>query len=166
MPNKPNLPAAEPCTDPRHTGSVRDQLGCTGPDPAALGLTAAEDDRPSGQLTAPDPTAAPAEEQPAGPTWQDRADHAIELYARTAVERDDARTEVARLRARVTELEAQQITPDQLTGPIRDVLTAYLDEVEPGDEEAEDMAYAVTRAIRQAMKATAVDVDPAAEAGR
>ncbi|WP_326698020.1 hypothetical protein OG909_12120 [Streptomyces sp. NBC_01754] len=27
--------AEEPCTDPRHTGPIRDQLGCNGPDPAA-----------------------------------------------------------------------------------------------------------------------------------
>ncbi|AGK80421.1 hypothetical protein SFUL_5533 [Streptomyces microflavus DSM 40593] len=29
------LPAAEPCTDPRHTGPIRAQLGCTEPAPAA-----------------------------------------------------------------------------------------------------------------------------------
>ncbi|MFE5912060.1 hypothetical protein ACFQ6B_23665 [Streptomyces wedmorensis] len=45
-------------------------------------------------------------EQPTGPTWEARADHAIRLYATTAIERDDARAEAARLRARVTELEA------------------------------------------------------------
>ncbi|WP_326678532.1 zinc finger domain-containing protein [Streptomyces sp. NBC_01237] len=28
-------PTAEACTDPRHTGPIRAQLGCTGPDPAA-----------------------------------------------------------------------------------------------------------------------------------
>ncbi|MEU2120027.1 hypothetical protein ABZ567_31320 [Streptomyces sp. NPDC016459] len=28
-------PTPEPCTDPRHTGRIREQLGCTGPDPAA-----------------------------------------------------------------------------------------------------------------------------------
>lgn len=27
-------PPATPCTDPRHTGAIREQLGCTGPDPA------------------------------------------------------------------------------------------------------------------------------------
>ncbi|NEC29565.1 hypothetical protein G3I20_24005 [Streptomyces sp. SID8111] len=30
-------PAAEQCTDPRHTGRIRAQLGCTGPDPAEPG---------------------------------------------------------------------------------------------------------------------------------
>ncbi|MGW1813304.1 hypothetical protein ACWCQM_06995 [Streptomyces sp. NPDC002125] len=29
-----SLPPAQPCTDPRHTGAIREQLGCTGPDPA------------------------------------------------------------------------------------------------------------------------------------
>ncbi|WP_405195155.1 hypothetical protein [Streptomyces anulatus] len=29
-----DLQAAGPCTDPRHTGPIRAQLGCTGPDPA------------------------------------------------------------------------------------------------------------------------------------
>ncbi|MGW1405045.1 hypothetical protein [Streptomyces sp. NPDC002403] len=51
-------------------------------------------------------TAAPAEEQPAPLSWQARADHAVEMYARTAIERDDARTEAKQLRARVAELEA------------------------------------------------------------
>ncbi|MFC8156327.1 hypothetical protein ACFUO0_20130 [Streptomyces cinereoruber] len=53
-------------------------------------------------------------EQPTGPTWEARADHAIRLYARTAIERDDARAEHARLRARVAELE-QQAAPDAHT---------------------------------------------------
>lgn len=29
-----SLPPAQPCTDPRHTGPIREQLGCSGPDPA------------------------------------------------------------------------------------------------------------------------------------
>ncbi|MFG3140783.1 hypothetical protein ACGFZA_31830 [Streptomyces sp. NPDC048211] len=33
-PSETGLPPALPCTDPRHTGSIREQLGCTGPDPA------------------------------------------------------------------------------------------------------------------------------------
>ncbi|WP_406420876.1 hypothetical protein [Streptomyces sp. NBC_00842] len=28
------LPAEQPCADPRHTGAIREQLGCSGPDPA------------------------------------------------------------------------------------------------------------------------------------
>ncbi|MET7648348.1 hypothetical protein ABZS83_32950 [Streptomyces sp. NPDC005426] len=28
------LPAEQPCTDPRHTGAIRERLGCSGPDPA------------------------------------------------------------------------------------------------------------------------------------
>ncbi|MFB7029643.1 MULTISPECIES: hypothetical protein [unclassified Streptomyces] len=31
-----NIPYTTPCTDPRHTGPIRKQLGCTGPDPATL----------------------------------------------------------------------------------------------------------------------------------
>lgn len=33
-PAAPGLPAQRPCTDPRHTGALRTQLGCAGPDPA------------------------------------------------------------------------------------------------------------------------------------
>ncbi|MFE2021328.1 hypothetical protein ACFW9O_25100 [Streptomyces sp. NPDC059499] len=29
-----SLPPVQPCTDPRHTGAIREQLGCAGPDPA------------------------------------------------------------------------------------------------------------------------------------
>jgi hypothetical protein len=47
----------------------------------------------------------PAEEQPAELSWKGRADHAVEMYARTAIERDDAQAEAAQLRARVAELE-------------------------------------------------------------
>lgn len=32
----------EPCTDPRHTGRIREQLGCVGPDPAATEATDTE----------------------------------------------------------------------------------------------------------------------------
>ncbi|MFF8412879.1 hypothetical protein [Streptomyces omiyaensis] len=44
-------------------------------------------------------------EQPAGLTWEARAEHAVRLYARTAIELEDAQAENRRLRARVTELE-------------------------------------------------------------
>lgn len=33
-PSETGLPPAQPCTDPRHTGPIRERLGCTGPDPA------------------------------------------------------------------------------------------------------------------------------------
>ncbi|MFH8530487.1 hypothetical protein ACH4GE_18955 [Streptomyces tendae] len=71
-----------------------------------------------------------SEEQPTGPTWEARAEHAVRLYARTAIERDDALAEVAKLRAdRPTEpthqgphpehggLETHRGTRDQCTGP-------------------------------------------------
>jgi hypothetical protein len=39
-----HLPPTQPCTDPRHTGPVREQLGCTGPDiETATGATEAAD---------------------------------------------------------------------------------------------------------------------------
>ncbi|MFI6860163.1 hypothetical protein ACIBKZ_09655 [Streptomyces sp. NPDC050421] len=44
-------------------------------------------------------------EQPTGPTWEARAAHAVRLYATTAIEREDALADAARLRARVAELE-------------------------------------------------------------
>lgn len=55
-------------------------------------------------------------EQPTGPTWEARADHAIRLYATTAIERDDARAEAARLRAeRATLIEQRdRITDDTI----------------------------------------------------
>lgn len=37
-------------------------------------------------------------EQPAGLTWEARTEHAVRLYATTAIERDDARAEAAKLR--------------------------------------------------------------------
>ncbi|MFC9247775.1 hypothetical protein ACFT7S_28315 [Streptomyces sp. NPDC057136] len=33
-PAETGLPPTQPCTDPRHTGAIREQLGCSGPDPA------------------------------------------------------------------------------------------------------------------------------------
>ncbi|MEU0102203.1 hypothetical protein [Streptomyces sp. NPDC006267] len=186
------LPAAEACTDPRHTGPIRAQLGCTGPDPAgtvprteraywqdiADALNAAEaagmsvgieldgtltdhrawsvvwdrdaerwtlagyDDEDQEQPPAAllDPFAEAAirhsallcgalaiealpqdfecdpgrgdsvkllrrlagltttTEQPTGLTWEARADHAVRLYATTAIELEDARAELAKLR--------------------------------------------------------------------
>ncbi|MFC8584204.1 hypothetical protein ACFUGD_06565 [Streptomyces sp. NPDC057217] len=63
-------------------------------------------------------------EQPLGPTWEARADHAIRLYAQTAIERDDAQAEFARLRARVAELE-QQAAQDTFTARIEAEATAH-----------------------------------------
>ncbi|WP_430479331.1 zinc finger domain-containing protein [Streptomyces sp. P11-1] len=187
------LPAVEACTDPRHTGPIRSQLGCTGPDPAetveqpadmvegpedaarrfARRLRAVEllcsgrpgyhtitvkalltamgeadedgQEQPPGALLDPfteaavrrgallggalaiealpqdfecDPGRGDAvkllrrlagltstTEQPTGLTWEARAEHAVRLYAATAIERDDLRAENGRLRERLAELE-------------------------------------------------------------
>ncbi|MFG2671384.1 hypothetical protein [Streptomyces sp. NPDC048445] len=32
--DEPALPPEQPCTNPRHTGAIRERLGCSGPDPA------------------------------------------------------------------------------------------------------------------------------------
>ncbi|MFE6225448.1 hypothetical protein [Streptomyces sp. NPDC057854] len=54
-------------------------------------------------------------EQPAGLTWEARADHAVRLYARTAIELEDARAENARLRARIAEQEQPAAAPQAVT---------------------------------------------------
>ena len=54
-------------------------------------------------------------EQPAGLTWEARADHAVRLYARTAIELEDAQAENARLRARLAELEQPATAPQAVT---------------------------------------------------
>ncbi|MGW6600505.1 hypothetical protein [Streptomyces sp. NPDC055036] len=62
---------------------------------------------------------AATEEQPAPLSWQARANHAVELYARTAIERDDARAKVARLRTRLAAVERQT---DDWTDDVRQAL--------------------------------------------
>ncbi|MFH9215444.1 hypothetical protein [Streptomyces globisporus] len=42
------------------------------------------------------------------------------------------------------------LTDDQLINTIRETLDAYHAEVEPGDEDTDDMAHAIARAIRNA----------------
>ncbi|MFE7017697.1 hypothetical protein ACFVAQ_45850, partial [Streptomyces sp. NPDC057651] len=54
------------------------------------------------------------QEQAAKLGWQARAEHAVGLYATTAIERDDARAEAAKLRARVAELEPRAAWLDAL----------------------------------------------------
>ncbi|MFI0593674.1 zinc finger domain-containing protein [Streptomyces griseus] len=186
------LPAVEACTDPRHTGPIRAQLGCTGPDPAETveqptdGTEASEDaarrfarrlravellcsgrpgyhvitvkalltamgeadEQPPAAFLYPfaeaavrrgallggadaiealpqdhecDPGRGDAvkllrrlagltstTEQPTGLTWEARADHAVRLYATTAIELEDARAEIGRLRAERAELIQQR----------------------------------------------------------
>ncbi|MDT0432780.1 hypothetical protein [Streptomyces salyersiae] len=49
-------------------------------------------------------------EQPTGLTWEARAEHAVRLYARTAIELEDARADAAKLRERLAELEQPEPT--------------------------------------------------------
>ncbi|MFI8817480.1 MULTISPECIES: zinc finger domain-containing protein [unclassified Streptomyces] len=178
------LPHGELCTDPTHTGPIRAQLGCTGPDPdpdpdpAAVDedqeqrpawLTGAEAGTPA-PITAADvepplldPFAEAAvrrgallggadaiealpqdyecdpgrgdavkllrrlagltttTEQPAGLTWEARADHAVRLYATTAIELEDARRDNARLRAERDEVIQQR---DRISNDTMAALTA------------------------------------------
>ncbi|MER7726415.1 hypothetical protein [Streptomyces sp. NPDC096323] len=67
-------------------------------------------------------------EQPAGLTWEARTAHAVRLYATTAIERDDARTEAAKLR-------------EQLHGG------AELEQPTDGTERAEDTARRFARRL-------------------
>lgn len=69
-------------------------------------------------------------EQPTGLTWETRADHAIRLYAHTAIERDDVKAENTRLRARVVELEQQAADAPGIRGITPAVV--YVDEVQLG----------------------------------
>ncbi|WP_424862123.1 zinc finger domain-containing protein [Streptomyces sp. MMS24-I29] len=56
-------------------------------------------------------------------------------------------------------LETPRPNDDQLADTIRDTLAAYLDEIEPGDEDTDDMAHIVVHAIRKAARATTADGD-------
>lgn len=231
------LPAAEPCTDPRHTGPIRAQLGCTGPDPADTveqptdGTEAAEDTArrfarrlraveqlcggrpgyhtvtvkalltamgeaddegqeqplaawltgadagPPAPITATDEPsfldpfteaavrrgallggadaieALPQDhecdpgrgdavkllrrlagltattEQPTGLTWEARAEHAVRLYATTAIELEDARRENTQLRDRLAELEQGQADADHLDAEHPDTIASLVDEI-------------------------------------
>ncbi|MFE6683952.1 hypothetical protein [Streptomyces sp. NPDC057729] len=64
--------------------------------------------------------AVPVKEQPTALTLGDRADHAIGLYARTAVELEDARADAVQLRARVVELEHRATTARAVHTPYDD----------------------------------------------
>ncbi|MGW1151995.1 zinc finger domain-containing protein [Streptomyces rubiginosohelvolus] len=59
-------------------------------------------------------------EQPTGLTWEARADHAVRLYATTAIELEDARRENGRLRERLAELEQGQADAAQAAAEQRD----------------------------------------------
>ncbi|SCK25440.1 MULTISPECIES: hypothetical protein [unclassified Streptomyces] len=52
-----------------------------------------------------------AEDAPSDAGWEARTDHAVRLYAETAIARDDALADAARLRTRLAALEATTTTP-------------------------------------------------------
>ncbi|MEU4178176.1 hypothetical protein [Streptomyces sp. NPDC026589] len=68
-------------------------------------------------------------EQPAGLTWEARAEHAVRLYATTAIELEDARRENGRLRDRLAELEQGQADADHLDAEHPDTIAALVDEI-------------------------------------
>lgn len=68
-------------------------------------------------------------EQPAGLTWEARADHAVRLYATTAIELEDARRENGRLRERLAELEQGQADADALAAEFPDTIASLVDEI-------------------------------------
>ncbi|MCI4045454.1 hypothetical protein [Streptomyces sp. TRM75563] len=68
-------------------------------------------------------------EQPTGLTWEARADHAVRLYATTAIELEDARRENGRLRERLAELEQGQDDADHLDAEHPDTIASLVDEI-------------------------------------
>ncbi|MFI8200056.1 hypothetical protein ACIF6K_26630 [Streptomyces sp. NPDC085942] len=225
------LPAAEACTDPRHTGPIRAQLGCTGPDPAvtvedtarrfarrvrAVELLCAgrpgyhaitvktlltamgeadDDDQEQPPAAYLDPfteaavrrgallggadaiEALPQDyecdpgrgdavkllrrlagltattEQPAGLTWEARAEHAVRLYATTAIELEDARAEIGRLRAERHELIEQR---DRIANDTMAALTAT--ELKQGQADADHLAAAHPDTIAALVNEIADDI--------
>lgn len=68
-------------------------------------------------------------EQPTGLTWEARAEHAVRLYATTAIELEDARRENGRLRERLAELEQGQADVDALAAEFPDTIASLVDEI-------------------------------------
>lgn len=68
-------------------------------------------------------------EQPTGLTWQDRAEHAVRLYATTAIELEDVRRENTQLRDRLAELEQGQADADHLDAEHSDTIASLVDEI-------------------------------------
>lgn len=69
-------------------------------------------------------------EQPTGITWETRAEHAVRLYATTAIERDDAQAEAAKLRERLAEVAEGWRQADARTD--REHALAELEKQKPG----------------------------------
>lgn len=84
-------------------------------------------------------------EQPTGLTWEARTEHAVRLYATTAIELEDARRDAAKLRERLAELEQDQADADTIA-PLE---TAVMEHPEPTDltERPEDTARRFARRL-------------------
>ncbi|MFD9853430.1 hypothetical protein ACFWXZ_14375 [[Kitasatospora] papulosa] len=83
-------------------------------------------------------------EQPTAPTWEDRAAHAVGMYATTAVELEDARRDAAQLRARLAAVE--QLCggrPSYHTITVKALLTAMSD---ADDDQADEQPAPLTAA--------------------
>lgn len=87
-------------------------------------------------------------EQPTGLTWEARAEHAVRLYATTAIELEDARRDAAKLRECLAELEQDQADADTIA-PLE---TAVMEQPEPTDltERPEDTARRFVRRLNAA----------------
>lgn len=85
-------------------------------------------------------------EQPAGLTWEARTEHAVRLYATTAIERDDARAEAARLREQL----ATAVTDDELAERISTAVNQYLNDTDDDDPDTDDLADNIVIVIKQA----------------
>lgn len=89
-------------------------------------------------------------EQPTGLTWQARAEHAVRLYATTAIELEDARRENGRLRDRLAELEQHQADALDAKHPdsVESLLADLADDLEPLLPHDSARAYAVAGLAR------------------
>ncbi|MFJ2017226.1 hypothetical protein [Streptomyces nodosus] len=83
----------------------------------------------------PDEDDGQAQQPPAAaPSWEARADHAVRLYAQTAIERDDARAEVKRLRAHLADLDRERAEQVEALGKARGWSTWAADYIHPDRE--------------------------------
>ncbi|MET9923306.1 MULTISPECIES: hypothetical protein [unclassified Streptomyces] len=91
-------------------------------------------------------------EQPTGLTWEARAEHAVRLYAITAIELEDARRENTQLRDRLAKLEQGQADADHLAAEHPDTIASLLadlaDDLEPLLPHGSARAYAVAGLAR------------------
>ncbi|NEA19839.1 hypothetical protein [Streptomyces halstedii] len=84
-------------------------------------------------------------EQPTGLTWEARTEHAVRLYATTAIKLEDARAENAKLRERLAELEQGQADADALAAEHPDTVKQLLTAMSDADDgQAEEQPEPVT----------------------